>query len=173
MRRNLTPEDKAARREKLTKWWAEGVTTKAIGERLGLHISRVQQLVHEYGLQPRLPGWHAAPRSPGKNMSDRTAAQRKEHGHTPMIIVQTDHRGMSEEEARLIDEAIAAGRVTRLPMHLSLCIHIGRDGKRCTSAPKPGNVNCDRHSDQKSVRQSIAAAGVRALERYRAKKKRR
>lgn len=81
----------------------------------------------------------------------------------PLAVAKV--RGLDPVEARLIDEAIAAGRVTRLPANHQQCIHFGRDGKRCGEPPVPGGFNCARHANPAAVRQSRGVAYGKAVRR--------
>lgn len=82
-------------------------------------------------------------------------------------------RRLDPVEARLIDEAIAAGRVTRLPANHQQCIHFGRDGERCGEPPEPGGFNCARHANRAAVKQSRAVASGKAAVRRAAAARRR
>jgi len=53
------------------------------------------------------------------------------------------------DERRMIDEAVAAGRVTVLAPRLNICAAIFKSGKRCTNEPLPGTPFCDRHTSGK------------------------
>lgn len=60
------------------------------------------------------------------------------------------------DERLLIDEAVAAGRVTVLQPRLSVCAALSKKGKRCTHEQLPGEAFCERHTGKRSgaIRQS-------------------
>lgn len=82
---------------------------------------------------------------------------------------------LSAEERRLIDEAIAAGRVTHLKTEWARCIHFEKNGTRCGADAEPGGFHCKDHNSIQFVRESMKRARkkafVRGVAKARAEKK--